>query len=371
MTKLTNPITLANGVVLKNSVVMAPMTTWASNDDYTVSDEELTYYKYRNAGAGMIITGCTHIQENGIGFTNEFAAYDDKFIPGLTKLANTIKQNGAKAILQINHAGNKALPELIEGDVVSSSSVKTKDTDFASAIIPRELSEKEVEEVIHAFGETTRRAIEAGFDGIEIHGAHGFLLQNFVSPFFNKRQDKWGGTLENRLQFPVEVVTEIKRVINQYANKEFILGYRISPEEPMKDGLRMKDTYSLVEKLIELNVDYVHASLHEALYSQPIYANDNQTFLEALTKYINKRVLLIVAGTIQTPEQANLIIDKGALPAIGHAFITEPFWMQKVENNQSEDIRLTIEKNSIEELKLPPKLWVAIQNSGTWFTIEK
>lgn len=132
-----------NGISLKNSIVMAPMTTWSSNDDYTVSDEEAAYYSARNNGAGMIITGCTHVQENGIGFTNEFAGYDDSFIPSLKKLASAITENNAKAILQINHAGNKALPELIEnGDVVSASPVETKATTFVPSLKPRELLEK-------------------------------------------------------------------------------------------------------------------------------------------------------------------------------------------------------------------------------------
>lgn len=370
MSKLKKSVILNNGVKLKNSVVMAPMTTWSSNDDYTVSDEELCYYKYRNKGAGMIITGCTHIQENGIGFTNEFAAYNDTFIPGLKKLATVIKENGAKAILQINHAGNKALPNLINGEVMSSSSVETVSTDFAPALTPKELSEKEIEVIIRDFGETTRRAIEAGFDGVEIHGAHGFLLQNFVSPFFNKRKDQWGGTLEKRLNFPIAVVTEIKRVINQYAQKEFILGYRISPDEPMEEALRIKDTFSLIDKLIELNVSYIHASLPDALQSKAVDATNDKTYLDELSQYINKRVLFVAAGTIQTPEQAELVIENGALPAIGHAFITDPLWMQKAGNGESENIYLTIKKDNVEELKLPKKLWSAIQNSGSWFTIE-
>ncbi|MGM0216811.1 NADH-dependent flavin oxidoreductase [Enterococcus sp. AZ109] len=370
MSNLAKQITLNNGAVLKNSVVMAPMTTWASNDDYTVSEGELAYYRYRNNGAGMMITGCTHIQENGIGFTNEFAAYDDKFIPGLKKLASTFKENGAKAILQINHAGNKALPDLFEGDVVSSSSVETKATDFAPALKPKELTEEEITQIIRDFGETTRRAIEAGFDGIEIHGAHGFLLQNFVSPFFNKRQDQWGGSLENRLRFPMAVVTEIKRVIEAYASKDFILGYRISPDEPMAGALRMTDTYALTDKLIDMGVTYIHASLPDALQAKPVDATDDVTYLEALSQHINQRVLFVAAGMIQTPQQAEKILEKGALPAIGHGFVTEPLWMEKAEAGQADDIRLTIKKNDVVDLRLPEKMWVAIQNSGDWFTIE-
>ncbi|WP_460151706.1 oxidoreductase, partial [Priestia megaterium] len=137
----------------------------------------------------LVITGCTHVTPNGIGFTNEFAAYDDTFMPGLRKLAEAAKSGGAPAILQIFHAGNKALPDLIpNGEVVSSSAVETEATGFAPSVLPRELSHEEILDIIHAFAETTRRAIEAGFDGVELHGAHGFLMQNFFSPFFNRRE---------------------------------------------------------------------------------------------------------------------------------------------------------------------------------------
>lgn len=361
-----------NGISLKNSIVMAPMTTWSSNDDYTVSDEEAAYYSARNNGAGMIITGCTHVQENGIGFTNEFAGYDDSFIPSLKKLASAITENNAKAILQINHAGNKALPELIEnGDVVSASPVETKATTFVPSLKPRELSEKEILQVIKDFGKTTRRAIESGFDGIEIHGAHGFLIQNFESPYFNKRQDQWGGSLENRLRFAVEVVKEIKRVVAKYAKPTFIIGYRISPDEPMDGALRMKDTYALIEKLIALDVTYIHASLPDALKDKPVDSTDDKTYLEVISSFINHRVPLIAAGSIQTPEQAKLAKEHGAtLPAIGHAFVTDPLWVQKLEKNQINDIDLSIKKYSVEKIKLPSKLWDYIQNSVPWFMIE-
>lgn len=176
--------------------------------------------------------------------------------------------------------------------------------------------------------------------------------------------------MEKRLNFPIAVVTEINRVINQYAKKEFILGYRISPDEPMEGALRIKDTFSLIDKLIELNVNYIHASLPDALQSKAVDATNEQTYLDELSQYINKRVLFVAAGTIQTPEQAELVIKNGALPAIGHAFITDPLWMQKAGNGESENIYLTIKKDSVEELKLPKKFWSVIQNSGSWFTIE-
>ena len=369
---LMESFTFKNGVTLRNRVVMAPMTTWASNDDYTVSDEELNYYKKRVTGVGMVITGCTRVQPNGIGFANEFAAYDDSFIPSLRKLAEATKSGGAQAILQIFHAGNKALPAFTpNGDVVSSSALETEATAFAPSVTPRELSHDEIMEVIHAFGEMTRRAIEAGFDGVELHGAHGFLLQNFMSPFFNRREDQWGGSLENRLRFPVAVIREIKSVIKKLATKPFTLGYRISPDEPQEGGLRMQETYELIERLIEEDVDYVHASLASALSSKPVDSQDEKTYLELIVEKANGRIPVLAAGSMVTPDDVASGLDKGlSLAVVGQGLIMNPDWIEKVQNGQESEIQTTIKASKVSELELPEKLWGVIQASGPWFKLE-
>jgi 2,4-dienoyl-CoA reductase-like NADH-dependent reductase (Old Yellow Enzyme family) len=370
---LNESFTFKNGITLRNRVVMSPMTTWASNDDYTISNEEVKYYKKRVNGVGLVITGCTHVQPNGIGFTHEFAAYDDKFIPSLRKLADAAKSGGAPAVLQIFHAGNKALPTLTpNGDVVSSSAVETEATAFAPSLLPRALSHNEILDVIHAFGETTRRAIEAGFDGVEIHGAHGFLLQNFVSPFFNRREDQWGGSPVNRLSFPLAVVEEIKNVIKKYAVKPFIFGYRISPDEHQEGGLRMKDTCALIDRLIDADIDYVHASLADALSSKPVDSQDEETYLELIIKHMNGRVPVMAAGSMATPDNVLNALDSGlTLAAIGHALITDPDWIEKVQNGQESEIQTVIKASQIRGLELPEKLWSVIQVSGPWFKIEE
>jgi 2,4-dienoyl-CoA reductase-like NADH-dependent reductase (Old Yellow Enzyme family) len=370
---LFESLTFKNGVTIKNRVIMAPMTTWSSNDDYTISDEEVKYYKRRVNGVGLVITGCTHVQPNGIGFTHEFAAYDDKFIPSLRKLANAAKSGGSPAVLQIFHAGNKALPSLTpDGEVVSSSAVETEATAFAPSVLPRELSHDEIMEVIHAYGETTRRAIEAGFDGVEVHGAHGFLPQNFYSPFLNRRKDEWGGSLENRLRFPMAVVQEIKNVIKKHATKPFIFGYRMSPDEKEVGGLKMKDTYELINHLIEADVDYVHASLVNNLSSKPVDSQDEKTYLELIVEHVNGRVPLIAAGSMLTPDDVSTALDTGlSLAAVGHALIMNPDWVEKVQNGKEAEIETTLKTSKLSDLELPEKLWNIIQASGPWFKIEE
>jgi len=367
---LFESFTFKNGITIKNRVVMAPMTTWSSNDDYTVSDEEVKYYKKRVNGVGLVITGCTHVQPNGIGFTHEFAAYDDKFIPSLRKLADAAKSGGAPALLQIFHAGNKALPSLTpNGEVVSSSAVETEATAFAPSVLPRELSHDEIIEVIHAFGETTRRAIEAGFDGVEIHGAHGFLLQNFFSPFFNRREDEWGGSLENRLRFPLAVIQEMKNVIKNHATKPFILGYRISPEE--NGGYGMEDAYELIDRLVEQDLDYIHVSLDD-VSSKPRGIEDGKTRLELIVEHVNDRVPVMAAGSMVTADDVASALDKGlSLAAVGQTLIMNPDWVEKIQNGKEAEIETAIKTSKVSELEIPEKLWGIIQASGPWFNIEK
>lgn len=371
---LFESFTFKNGITLKNKVVMAPMTTWSSNDDYTVSDDELNYYRKRVNGVGLVITGCTSVTPNGIGFTNEFAAYDDKFIPSLRKLAEAAKSGGAPAILQIFHAGNKGVADLIpNGDVVSASSVVTEPTLFhQDKVVPRELSHEEILDIIHAFGETTRRAIEAGFDGVELHGAHAFLMQNFFSPLFNRREDQWGGSLENRMRFPLAIVQELKNVIKKNTTKPFILGYRISPEESQEGGLRINDTYELIERLIEEDVDYVHVSLANALSSTPVDSQDEKTYLELIVEHVNGRVPLLAAGSMETPDDVAKALQKGlSLAPIGHALIINPDWVDKVKAGDQAGIETVLKASKVSELEIPKKLWAAIKEAPGWFKIEE
>lgn len=158
--------------------------------------------------------------------------------------------------------------------------------------------------MIKAFGDATRRGIEAGFDGIEVHGAHGFLLQNFLSPATNTRTDEWGGSLENRMRFPLAVVAEVKRVIAEHAKRPFVLGFRLSPEEPGENGYRIEQTLSLVDRLLELGVDYLHASLANMLGDRPIDAADGPSLLSRIVDHVGQRVPVLAAGGIQTPAQA-------------------------------------------------------------------
>lgn len=371
---LFSPFMLTEKIKLRNRIVMAPMTTWSANPDGTISEQELEFYKRRSQNVGLVITGCTYVTPSGIGFTHEFAAYDDRFINSLEKLAAAAKSGGAPAILQIFHAGNKAIPELVpNNDVISASASNVKSGDFMKRVVQsREMTENEIQETIRAFGDVTKRAIKAGFDGIELHGAHGFLLQNFFSPLFNQRNDRWGGDLEGRMCFPLAVLQEVKNVVYEYATKPFAIGYRISPEESVTGGLRLEDTYKLLDRLISSGISYIHTSLVSINDSYPVESPNGPRTIELILNHIAGRVPVIAAGKIRTPSQAQEAISAGLpLVAIGKGLVINPEWVTLAESGRSHEIQTTLNPQLVPELTIPDKLWDQIQASkGTgWFPL--
>ena len=370
-TALLEPFSLGYGVMLRNRIVMAPMTTWAGNDDGTVSAEEEAYYRLRVKDVGLVITGCTHVQENGIGFTGEFAAYDDKFIPSLRRLAAAAKSGGAPAILQIFHAGVKTRPDLVS-DIVAASAVPGDVRPSAPSVTPRALADEEVEDVVHAFGEATRRAIEAGFDGIELHGAHGFLLQNFLSPHFNRRTDRWGGSLESRMRFPLAVVEAVRKTIADHATRPFVLGYRITLDEPHEDGLRIAESLALVDRLTDGRIDYLHVSLGNALEARPVDAPNGPRIIEIVRDRLADRIPLIAAGQIRTPEQAKEAIAAGlSLAAVGQVLVMNPDWVRFARGEAQGSIALDVAASDVPRLAIPPKLWSVIEATTGWFSVRQ
>lgn len=365
------PFTFPSGIVMRNRVVMAPMTTWSGNADGTVTDEEVAYYEKRVGGAGLVITGCTRVQANGIGFTDEFAAFDDRFIPSLRRLATAAKSGGASALLQIFHAGNKAVADLTpHGEVVSASAVGVPASAFGAASSPRELTQSEITDAITAFGHATRRAIESGFDGIELHGAHGFLIQNFFSPHYNQRQDQWGGSLENRMRFPLAVVAEVQRVAQAHAKGPFAIGYRISAEEPDADGLRIDDSLALINRLITARVDYVHVSLGSVLDNKPIGSAAPETIAEIVVKHVDGRIPVLAAGQILIPAHADAALALGLTGvAVGRGLVINPDWVELAREERDASIDTVLDPADVADLKIPGKLWGIIAAMTGWFAL--
>lgn len=197
--RILQPFTLPNGTELKNRLLMAPMTTCTGYFDGTVTSELVEYYRARAGSIGTIIVECCFIDDYGLAFPGAIGIDNDEKIAGLAKIAEAIKAEGSKAILQIYHGGRMVDPQLIGGrQPVAPSAIAAP---REGAAMPRALSGEEVEGMIAKFGDGVRRAILAGFDGVEIHGANTYLIQQFYSPNSNQRDDEWGGSRDNRARF--------------------------------------------------------------------------------------------------------------------------------------------------------------------------
>lgn len=366
---LFEAFSLKSGIQLKNRVVMAPMTNFSSNEDGTVSDAEIEYYARRSGGVGLVITACIYVSPNGKGFQGEFAGDSDEMIPSLRRLAAAIKGKGAKAVLQIFHGGRECPPGLVpNGDVVSASAVASEQNN--KGVVPRALSEAEIESIIRDFGATTRRAIEAGFDGIEIHGANGYLVQQFFSPHSNRREDRFGGNIDNRLRFPLAVVDEVKRVAAEHAKEPFLIGYRFSPEEATLPGITMEDTFRLIDELAQKDLDYLHVSLQEFWSVPRRGADESKTRLEWIQERVGHLVPVIGVGSVRTPDDALKALETGIpLVAIGRELIIEPDWVEKIAEGREAEIKMTISKNDQDRLVVPTPLWQTIMRVPGWFPI--
>ena len=354
--------TFKNGVTLKNKVVMAPMTTMSSFYNGMVSKDELAYYAKRAGGPGMVITAVANVTPNGKGFEGELSATSDEMIPSLRSLAKTIQSKGAKAVLQIFHAGRKTFARIIGGEQpVSAGTVKALYPEDSET--PRALTSDEIEAIIKDFGQATKRAIIAGFDGVELHGANTYLLQQFFSENSNQRTDTWGGNRDERMTFAKAVIKEVQSVIDKYATKPFILGYRLSPEEIEKPGIRLEDSLYFVKK-IKHDVDYIHLSMGSYLRTSLNNPEDKKPILNYFIETIGPEVPLIGLGSVETPNEAQEVINKGAsLVAMGRELLREPNWVEKVQRNDENSIRTTISASDMDELSIPTVMQTYLKTS--------
>ncbi|GGR38438.1 NADH-dependent flavin oxidoreductase [Deinococcus ruber] len=360
------PLTFRSGVQLHNRLVMAPMTNFSSQPDGQVTDAEVAYYVRRSSGVGLVITACANVTANGQGFPGEIGAERDALIPSLQRLAQGIQAQGSKAVLQIFHGGRQCPPELVGGDVVSASAVPS---DRPGSVVPRELSGAEVQEIVTAFGEATRRAIEAGYDGVEIHGANGYLIQQFFSPHSNRRTDRWGGDVQGRMAFPLAVVDAVQEAVRVHARRPFLVGYRFSPEEPETPGISMPDTLALLDALAAQELDYLHVSLMD-YRSLPHTGDTSRPRLDTLLAHLDSRTPLIGVGSVWSADDALAVLGAGAaLVALGRSLIVEPDWAQKVAGGQEAALRRELSADEQAQLVVPDPLWQAILKTPGWFPV--
>ncbi|MFJ7977992.1 NADH-dependent flavin oxidoreductase [Peribacillus sp. NPDC096379] len=365
--KLFEPFTFPSGVTINNRIVMAPMTTNSSFENGMVTTDEHRYYKRRTAGLGAVITSCAQVMENG-RFAGSLSVASDDHIESLSKLAKTIQSTGTKAILQIFHVGRMGPSSTLKGEQPVSASAIPALRDYAEK--PRALTDQEVRELVEAYGQATRRAIQAGFDGVELHGANTYLIQQFFSPHSNRRDDDWGGTREKRMNFPLAVVQAAKESIKTYAEKPFILGYRISPEELEEPGITLDDTLQLLDKLKNQGLDYIHISVGSVMQSPLRDKSNKKPIIQIIQEQIGNDIPIIGIGQIQTPDDALSALDLGIpLIAIGRELIVEPDWIKKVKEGKESSIRTKIYPQDRADLMLPDAMWVTIESRAGWLPI--
>lgn len=330
-------------ITVKNRLVMAS-TTSALGQDGFVSDRNLAYYHRRaRGGVGTIVTEALHVHPaSNIGYNN-LAVHSDAHVPGLARLARAVRDGGAHAIAQIVHVGRQWHSVNSRRALVSPSPL----TSFPVFLEhPHAMTGEEIAQVVDAFGAAARRVREAGFDGVEIHGAHGFLIQQFVSGWSNKRSDEYGGSLPNRLRFLLQVMTAVRR----QAGDDFVVGLKFSAEEGVPGGLTLDQTLEIVPLLeatgrldyflISMggfgNIEFIHPTTHFGL-SPFIHC-------AAAVKKVTKLPVMAV-GKIQVNLDEVLLEGKADLVAMARPLICDPDLPTKIREDRETEIRSCLSCN--------------------------
>lgn len=351
--RLFEPFSVRDKLSLPNRLVMAPMTTTSGEADGSFSLQEIQYLERRAAGGiGLIMTAACYVHKSGHSFDHQVGCHNDEMLPGLTQCAEAINRHGAASFLQIHHGGNAAREEYTGRPPMAPSAVINR---RQTSEMPRAMTESEIEEIIHAFGEAAGRAQKAGFTGIEIHGANTYLLQQFFSPFTNKRTDRWGcQSMDNRCRFAIETIRAIRAVVGD----DYPVAYRISPEEPEPDGYSTYDAIELLKRIVPLGIDIVDVSAWEygAALRTDLPPGTHPTLL--VRKAMPTDIAVIGVGGIKLPDQAMAVLRDGIdLVAMGKALLLNADWAEKVQAGQIESIRMTAgTREEINSLEIPVRM---------------
>ncbi|WP_163372103.1 NADH-dependent flavin oxidoreductase [Endozoicomonas acroporae] len=357
MVKLADELILRSGATLKNRIMMAPMTIQSAFFDGGVTQLMIDYYASRAGDAAAIIVESAFVENYGRAFPGALGIDTDNKIKGLKKLSRAIKEKGSKAILQVYHAGRMANGEYNGGHTPISASPVAALRDNAET--PLEMTGAQVEDMIERFGHAVNRAILAGFDGVEIHGANTYLIQQFFSPHSNRRSDKWGGDIEKRTTFPLAILEKAKAVVAASDKPDFIIGYRFSPEEIEEPGIRFEDTLYLLDKLATSGLDYLHVSMGNWARNSIVNPDDKEPLV---AKYLRQKseslvgVPIIGVGGIAQRADADKALEQGYdLISVGKGCLLEPAWATKALNN--EVCAEFADINQQDELHIPSPLW--------------
>ena len=367
--KLFETVKFPNGAAISSRFVMAPMVVNGSSYEGNVGEDDIKYFERRADSASLLISGATSVTPDGNAFGYGLGIYDDSQIEGWKKMAKAMKSKGNKALVQIYHPGYQAKFTYKDKGIIYAPS------NLNLPFIPypiTAMSKDQVEEAIEQFVQAARRAIEAGFDGIEIHGANHYLIQQFFSKTSNTRIDEFGGRIENRAKFALEIVKRVKKYAKEHAKPDFIVGYRLSPEEIHGEevGYTLDDTIYLVNEVVRLGIDYIHTSL----WGNRVYASKaalgqckGQSINKVIKSVIDERALLIGAGDITSADKMLEASEYVDLLAVASLILTDPDAKNKILSGKENEITLDVE-NRIEDLALPknfPPMVVAMEGNGS------
>ena len=348
--RLFEPINI--GLVrLKNRLVMAPMGTNYADNQGKVTPQQIAHYAERaRYGVGMVTVEVTGVSATGKILTHQLGAHNDDFVPGLTKLARAIKEHDCRAALQLHHGGRRARSKLNGGAIpIAPSTIPCVGTTKTyTSQVPKELTAGEIETIVEEFANAALRAKIAGFDAVELHGAHGYLIAQFLSPISNKRTDKYGGTLENRTRFATEIIARIKDKVGD----DYPVLIKLSIDEYLAGGLTTDDTSIIAKILQHAGVDAIIASAgHTGAIAEGFYRScPGASFPRGchvhLAEAINKAVSIPVGaiGRINDPILAENILREGRADLIymGRALLADPELPVKAMQEKFEDIRTCI-----------------------------
>lgn len=340
---LFSPLTVKS-MTVKNRVFMPPMGTNFADTDGQMPDEHISYYEQRaRGGTGLITVENINVDyPMGSNGTTQLRIDHDRYIPALYRLTERLHSYGTMVSIQINHAGASAMEDRIGSQPLSSSSVPTK----VGGAAPRPATVEELQQIVTRYGVAARRAVQAGFDAVEVHAGHSYLLSQFLTPFYNHREDEYGGSPENRARLTREVIEEVRKQVGP----NFPIVVRLSAEEWVDGGLKLEDVLEIAEHFDhEVDIYNVSSGLNPSLYAQI----DNAALPDGWRSYMARAFKekfgkpTVTTGNIRHPEVAEKILSDGDADfiGIGRGLIAEPFWATKVQHGKLEDLRNCISCN--------------------------
>jgi 2,4-dienoyl-CoA reductase-like NADH-dependent reductase (Old Yellow Enzyme family) len=371
-----SPFRFNSGREMANRFVIAPLTTDASHENGTATEDELEFVRRRAAsGFGAVISSATYVAQDGRSWQGIGVAHDGH-LSSLRRLAEAMRAAGGLAILQIYDGGRIAKPELIgEQSMRAPSAVASL---RPGAKTPRAMTSDEVDNLIASFRDAASLARKAGFDGVEIHGANHYAVHQFFSPRANHRVDKWGGTLAKRMNFPLAVAQAVRDALGP----QLIAGFRVTPFEAEADGYRLKDAKLLCGELAKLDLDYISVSLDDyrkarptgetRVYNGPVEKSFDLTEspITEFARVIAGRSAVMASGGIKTSMDAEGAIKLGAdLVAIGRAVVVDPEWLSKVRSKSEASILPGLPKDEREiasALSIPPRMVEYLLSRPGW-----